>query len=481
MPYKDTIRLSFAHNLIVGNVPAPVELEKFSGILEKESKLDLESFGIFETASPNYSTYYPDVTAEDLNPKDGEFIEPIYRALSEVIVHKQWNPIDFSLNNVLKNSMSLLKGQSVYIDHETAVGNAVGAIKDVFWQGSYKVNGNGILVPAGINARLKVDGKSNPRIARGILMDPPSIHSTSVTVEFLWEKSHASLSTEEFFRALGTYDKEGQMIRRIATKVSRYHEISLVGHGADPYAQKVNKDGSITNPKYADISNNSEEKQKQKFFSFDFKSEIIQNSERTIPDESNTSEDQVGNTENDHNKNTPTMNFLEKLAQHLGLPATATEAEIEAKLKEQLTALQTKTAEVTTLTEAKAQLEKDKPDVTNLQAFQTNVLTAKRAEVTRLYKIAFKEPQESILTMINSAPWEALTALEKQYGEQAEAIAPLSCTKCGSTEVSRASSKQENTDEGGNQSDKKVFSVEETYERLNNRLNKSDSAKHMHS
>jgi hypothetical protein len=117
----------------------------------------------------------------------------------------------------------------------------MGAVKDVMWEESYKTPG-GIVIPSGINARMKLDGKSHPRVARAIMMDPPSIHSTSVTVQFLWEMSH-NLSQEEFFKKLGTFDKDGKQINRVASLVKRYHELSLVGHGADPYAQKITQSG----------------------------------------------------------------------------------------------------------------------------------------------------------------------------------------------------------------------------------------------
>ena len=49
------------------------------------------------------------------------------------------------------------------------------------------------------------------------------------------------------------FDKDGKLIRRVVNKVVRYHEISLVHHGADPYAQKI-KDGQINTPLSAEVS-----------------------------------------------------------------------------------------------------------------------------------------------------------------------------------------------------------------------------------
>lgn len=109
-------------------------------------------------------------------------------------------PTDFSKNGVLKASMKLMLGQTVNCDHETSIGNAIGSVSQVMWQEGY-TDGK-FKIPAGINGVLKIDGKSNPRIARGILMEPPSIHSNSVTVQFRWDKSHPELDNNEFWENL---------------------------------------------------------------------------------------------------------------------------------------------------------------------------------------------------------------------------------------------------------------------------------------
>lgn len=459
MQFIDTIKLAFGHNLVIGNTPQPVELEKFGSILEKDSKIDVESFGLFETATPNYATYYPDVNAEDLKPKESEFVEPTFRALSEVIVHRRFNPVDFSMNNVLKKSMKLLQAQSIYIDHEPALGNALGSVKSVDWQNSYKTEG-GIVVPAGINAILKIDGKSNPRIARGILMDPPSIHSTSVTVEFNWERSHPDIEEREFFNKLGSFDKDGKMIRRVATLIRRYHEISLVSHGADPFAQKVDKDGKIVNPVYADISNNSEAKKEQKFFYFDFKSEILKNNEDTIPDHLKEGETELTDPlKTSNNKNHKSMTFLQLAAQALGMAnhETATEAEVTAKLTTALSQATTLGTEVTGLKQSVTDLKTERDslkakealltETEALKTFENTITLAEREEVKRLYKIVSKGVEApAVIAMIDAAKYDSLKVLRDQYAAQADATAPLSCKKCGSTDVNRASAKADDLD-----------------------------------
>ena len=160
----------------------------------------------------------------------------MFRLLSETIVSKNWNPTDFGQNGVLKASMKMSLGQTVNCDHETNIGNAIGAVSQVMWQESYK--DGSFTIPAGIDGILKIDGKANPRIARGILMEPPSIHSNSVTVQFKWDKSHPQMEDNEFYQKLGTYDSKGVMVRRMVTEIVRYLETSLVSHGADSFAQK---------------------------------------------------------------------------------------------------------------------------------------------------------------------------------------------------------------------------------------------------
>lgn len=453
--WLDTIKLGFGHNLLMGFSSEKINLARIAEKMEREHRLNTESYGLFDSSQPNYTTYYPDVKAEDLNPVDADFIEPPFRALSEVIVHKSWNPVDFAVKNVLKNSLGLLTGATVNPDHEsTIVGNAIGAVSKTAWQESYKADG-GIMVPAGINAILKIDGKSNPRIARGIMMDPPSIHSTSVTVQFLWDKSHASLSEEEFFRKLGTYDKDGVMIRRMATKIKKYPEISLVHHGADPYAMKIMKDGKIVNPKYADTSYNSEQAIKlmkeEKFFFFDFKTDLIQNEEKnTIPIVSND------------NKTISDMDFLAQLAAAHKLPADkhTEEAVLAATTEAATTAIRlqasvdslttTNSANATEITRLKVletelvALKASNPTaekLTALESFKTKAITAKRDSVTALYnKVKNNKPDASITTMIsNSEDLAALEALEVEYTTQLEQMFPSKCSKCGSTSITKAS------------------------------------------
>lgn len=451
MAWLDTIKLGFGNNLILGNLPNKAKLSQLSKKVAEEvhKNSELRSFGLFDSNTSNYNTYFPEVTAKDLTPKDSEFIKPVFRALSEVVVHKEWNPVDFSRNFVLKKSMYLLKGQTVNVDHEIAVGNAIGAVSNVAWQDSYKTEKN-IIIPAGINSVLKIDGKSHPRLSRAIMMDPPAIHSTSVTVQFLWEKSHPSMTQEDFFKNLGTYDADGKLITRVASDIKKYHEISLVSHGADPFAQKINKDGVINNPRYA-ISENSasavKEKKRQKLFFFDFKTDVISNAKNiSIPKKINTINNNLHmkklilvlatalNIKLDENK--PDLKLIKNK-----LASLSKRGEDVSTLKSQLDEVNKKlklshkklTAEQSSKKELEAKVNK-------LSKYRTRVLTSLRKEAIKAFSILSKgSPAEKTLEMLKKADYATLNTLLADYKVQLEEKFPLTCKDCESHNISRSS------------------------------------------
>lgn len=431
MAFEDIIRMGTGHNLIVGNSTPEYIVKR--ALEMSQGKLAIGSFGIFDNG-PGPETFTPAANAEGVAPKEADYILPIYRALSEVIVHKGWNPVDFGQKGVLKNSLPKLKGQTLYNNHDASVGNHVGVVSEVAWEESFKDTSTGIQIPAGINATMKVDALSNPRLARGILSTPPAVHSTSVTVVFLWEKSHASLSEEEFWKKLGSFDADGTMYRRIATNINRYNELSFVAHGADPYAQKKDAKGNINNPRHAkDVYTLSEARKNEKYFYFDFQTDLISNGEEnTIPTELE-----------EENKTTSDMNkYLLLLAASMGVTVTAEMTEeqlhaaIEAKRNTLALAATPNPAAATELT----RLQGIETAHNALIALNTTSLTAARGKVLGIYnKLAAGKPVEGLVTLINTATAEQLPALELQYSTQLEAAFPHTCKKCGSHEITRAS------------------------------------------
>ena len=451
----ESMIIGSGHTIMAGFLPTGVEPQTFSENFYRwnhVSKESVEKLGLFGS-DIDYNTYYPNLTKEDLTPNADEFIEPVFRLLSATIVSKNWNPTDFSQPGVLKASMRMLLGQTVNCDHSTDIGNAIGSVSQVMWQEGYK-DGN-FMIPAGINGVLKIDGKANPRIARGILMDPPSIHSNSVTVQFKWDKSHPDMDDRDFWDKLGTYDEKGNMIRKVVTEVVRYLETSLVSHGADSFAQKIGEDGKIINPEFAKRTWTSfaeyQEHTKKAYYFTDFKEDInsYQENNDTPPNNINTN-----NPLNNNTMNKELKEFLEKLfGDNLLSLAEGQEVSTELALsavQSLVNSKKTLEASITNLTTEKNQLseqitQKD-AEIANLTAMATvgkNHIASLREEVVGNYKkLKGDKADETIVTMLNAETTglQTLISLNKDYKAQLEEKFPLTCSKCGSHDVTRSSS-----------------------------------------
>lgn len=451
----ESMIIGSGHTIMAGFLPTGVEPQTFSENFYRwnhVSKESVEKLGLFGS-DIDYNTYYPNLTKEDLTPNADEFIEPVFRLLSATIVSKNWNPTDFSQPGVLKASMRMLLGQTVNCDHSTDIGNAIGSVSQVMWQEGYK-DGN-FMIPAGINGVLKIDGKANPRIARGILMDPPSIHSNSVTVQFKWDKSHPGMDDRDFWDKLGTYDEKGNIIRKVVTEVVRYLETSLVSHGADSFAQKIGEDGKIINPEFAKRTWTSfaeyQEDTKKAYYFTDFKEDInsYQENNDTPPNNINTN-----NPLNNNTMNKELKEFLEKLfGDNLLSLAEGQEVSTELALsavQSLVNSKKTLEASITNLTTEKNQLseqitQKD-AEIANLTAMATvgkNHIASLREEVVGNYKkLKGDKVDETIVTMLNAETTglQTLISLNKDYKAQLEEKFPLTCSKCGSHDVTRSSS-----------------------------------------
>lgn len=460
-------------SLMVGDMPDEINL---SVIGVQKPKLDISKFGFFESATPNFHTYYPGVkNAADIKPKEGDFIKPIFRLLSEVIVRKSSNPVDFSMNSVLKNSMPKLLGQTVYANHEALVGNEIGSVAEVAWQDGYTTD-TGIKVPAGINGVFKIDAKSHPNIARGIMMEPPSIHSNSVTIEFGWEPSHSFTDIREFMGKVGTYGSDGQLIRRIANEIRNYHETSLVAHGADPFAQKV-VDGSITNPEYADsvysLSAQGKEKPKIYFFSNredlielsstpekhnhkpeeDMKDLVIQLAKLFGKPEAEITEKFIQDWFTANLKDAEALKHISKLGT---IPTLETDLAIaKASLKTAEDALVTEKAKDSTvkLTEAETKITSLTTEINTLKGAAETQLTVLKSEAKRIYGVLKGDKADADkLALIDKMDEAALKVELKAYNEELEEKFPAKCNSCGGSDVTRNTAAIE--DPAGKKTDK---------------------------
>lgn len=464
----DSMVIGQGHTIMAGYIPDAVGAQTFSENYYKwknPTPDTIAQFG-FWGGDINYNTYYPNLDKSELAPKDEEFIEPMFRLLSETIVSKNWNPTDFGQNGVLKASMRMLLGQTVNCDHETNIGNAIGAVSQVMWQDSYK--DGAFTIPAGINGILKIDGKANPRIARGILMEPPSIHSNSVTVQFKWDKSHPQMEDNEFYQKLGTYDSKGVMVRRMVTEIVRYMETSLVSHGADSFAQKIGGDGKIINPTFAkrtwaSYEEYRDDESKQYFFT-DYKSDISSFQEKDDTQGSlNDNDNQDNHNPNNENMNEELKAFLESLFKGDGMLTLEEGKEMNQEaviaciqnLVSSKTSLQTQvtnlTTEKTSLTEQVTNLNAEVANLKEMATVGKNHIASLRETAVGTYKkLMGDKVDETIISMLNAETTGITTiiSLQKDYQSRLEEKFPMVCTSCGSHDVSRASSIADNDEEG---------------------------------
>lgn len=455
----DTIKLGVGKALVIGNKPPVITLDKYAHIETLRKRELNESFGFWDSASPNFQTYYPEVKAEDLQPKAEDYVYPVVRALSEVTVRRSWNPISFAKPGVLKDSRELLKAQTVYPNHEALIGNELGVVTEVEWQESYTTP-NGIVVPAGILATLMIDAKANPKTARNIISKPPIIHSVSVTVSFAWEKSHPEMDDDVFWSKIGKTDSEGKLIQRVASEILSYSEISLVPHGADPYAMVVDESKKISNPDYAKkAASLSDDKGRPLYFFYTFGKS---NETLSLRDDNDTSE--INNNEEfDKPDSKPQNNSKMKdlVALLNGLVAagsiqlsdnqnTVTEENVNTVLVSALKKgndASVKLASITDeLTQTKNALKTAQDSLSALEAEKDFISVGKEAlkstqeESVRLYKATLGDKADSkVIEELEKASFKDATANVKKYQAELDNSFPQNCGDCGSSNITRMS------------------------------------------
>ena len=479
--FIDVITLTGAHSLVMSHKYDKVPKEDL--VVVQNQGMDIGKFGLFNITSPNLNTYYPDIKPEDIRPEDADFIYPVFRLLSKNVLNK-FGPIDFSDGNVLKDSMKALVGQTVYTEHEDLIGNHIGTVSDVFWQEEYKQDG--VTIPAGINGILKLDAKSNPKIARGILMEPPAIHSASVSVFYSWKKSH-DMETDEFYEKMGTFDSEGNLVRKIATKIILYTELSLVPHGADPFAQ-LQKNGKINNPDFAkkfhDLAVNG------KFSYQDYKR--IPQGDLEVEISSFNYHSNPKNLKNEKSM----KDLLVKLSKKVGfevkddqeVKADELLSFIEQKLSDNLKNEQDYAKEISTLKTQNQELDgklakaqenlKEYNEKKDFIQIGENSLTTLRQETLAMYtSLKGDEKDDNIVSLIENSNFQVAESLLKQYKSELEKLSPLACSKCGGTEITRASSQREDG-EGGE--GKQTVTFKPNHEVIENRRKARFSTSRIH-
>lgn len=403
--------------------------------------------------------------AVDVEPKLDDYAYVPFRHISKTIVGADsYKATDFSVGNVLKDSVKMMDGINAYTNHFAYVGNQIGKVLNPEWGNSF-TNAKGEKVPAGINAPFVIDKVLHPKLVRELnsLVGSP-VDSASVTVGFTWEASHEFERDYDFFYHLGEMI-EGSMVRRIATSVVGYDESSLVWSGADPYAKILSKPTAVerematASNKFSKCPELAQYDSGRRFYIFDSENEVkISQFEQAS----------LSFTKNSPiNKSNSMKKLVQLVALSLGIAADAVEKmgdeELEQKLailkKEEFTALKSTDekvkqlqTQVTELTQAKTTLEEDKVTLTSEKAaleadakVGKTVLTRTKESAKKLYNTFTNgKPDEKIVQELEAATdVESLEAKVKLFGGKAYQAFGAKCGSCGSTDVTMRSSGEE--------------------------------------
>ncbi len=408
-----------------------------------------------------------------LQPED--IVRVPFRMLSATIVAGgSWRATDFSNEKVLRASVPLLSGVPAYQDHAQYGNYFIGSVETTIWAPK---SGD---IPAGINGIYQVDGKNNPKLASGLLMEPPAIRANSVTVEFQWEPSHELDSDDDFFNKIGTAGPDGKMVCRVVTKILAYYESSILFMGADPFASMLDDKG---NPSHVDkgavysdmtqYTKNLYEKEKKYFISCSFSKEPI-----SLTADSNQQSDmkdlitlikKLLNLKDDEAITKEhfakvTMGLNDKGEIEVTLSEGESPEEAVTRLKGELvekektiTSLsdssqgdatlrelnKTYRSESETLQKANDKLELEAKQNEPMIALGKTVLENKKKEVVDLYTktVGADKADDAVIKLFNEAgSSEALDGLIKQYTKGVQARFHARCSACQSEEIEFRSS-----------------------------------------
>ena len=431
----ESVLLVFDKSLMFGSLPPSAKLidvnkEHASFRTSKQGGKSSESFWWTSGNEPKFTHFYPDVTAEDIKPNEEFYVYPVFRSLSEVVIPR-YEPLDFSKANVLKGSMDLLVGQPIYLNHEPIIGTELGVVFETEWQESYTLE-SGLVVPSGINARFKIDSRLQPNLAALLQMEPCPIQCVSVTVQFSWVQSHPKMEPDVFYTQCGKV-VDGQLVRKVVDEIIQYKEISFVGSGADPFAQKIDEQGYIIQPNKAKIRVSSFSYQEN-----DFKLYLSDSKKSGFSGLTRLSEleDETGAPKLNTKKN---MLLNQTTLSALKLGDNPSEADINTALSTFI-----------------AQAEQLKAENDSLKAAQTERLSKLQEDVSKNYVLSLGEKgkkSEAILGLIKKSNEAELEALNAEYQAAVEELMPLKCTNCQNTSFSRSSAKPGDSPDGNTNED----------------------------
>lgn len=254
------------------------------------------------------------------------------------------------------------------------------------------------------------------------------------------------------------------MVRRIVTKIISYKETSLVSHGADPFAQII-KNGKINNPQYAgatyysfsDMPPMDEKTLRSKIAYLDFKdirsNDIMYNTSK--PNYEGNQNPKIQNDMNELQKfldqlfsdgvlslaegSTPSMEVALSQVKDLVVAKNSLTQE-KAKADQKISELQ---GEVTSL---KEQISANQAMVNIGTSHLSEVRSSAIASYKKLY--GDDKADQNILALLeaDSTNIETLLSLKATYDAQLDEKFPMRCAKCGSHDVSRASSSTQGND-----------------------------------
>lgn len=444
---------------------------------EQKAKLWKESgMQSFSWDNEDYRQSVVNKDIEDAIPKEEDFLPFPFRHLSATIVGGgSWKATEFP-EKVLKPSASKLSYKPVYVNHNLETGNVVAGIGKTKWSAAFKAK-DGTEVPGGIDGPIWVDGKLHADICRKLSAFPvPHIQSVSVTVVFEWEPSHV-FENRDGSEDLWLFESrigqmvDGEMVRRVATKIIEYYETSFVWLGADPFAKIHDADGELVNIEESAIVGMEK-------FDKDPLSELYKKTGRFFIEENcisnenkldlvvqmnKISEENGTINKIETNLNNPKINkkmdeILKYLAQRLGKKP---EEITEDFLKTLSLSPQIDIDKLTTIQKAVGTIdeynilvsERDKL-VTDLQGERDAIVASKpmvdfakanldgaKEKVLKFYRLSLNEKEEdkAAIALIDRAyeenDFSTLETLAKQYGGTTISELEATCTGCGSTDI----------------------------------------------
>lgn len=416
--------------------------------------------------------------------KPDEYMPFYFRHISATIVGAYtWKATEFS-EKVLKAAKDKLRHKPVYVNHELEISNIVGVNGDINFVPKSIAEDN-TEIPAGLDGPIWIDARLHKDLCRKLTGYPvPHIQSVSVTVTYNWEPSHTFTSRDgqpddwEFEMRIGTL-VDGTMVRRVVTEIVDFYETSLVFLGSDPFAKILDINGKPINIEKESIVGAAN-------FDKDPLVDLYKNNNLMIIESNNelTEKNILHLNKEIISSFSKTGKYLEKkekvqemskeLLSVLAKAFNKEEGEITPeliasykmvkveeyeKLKDAETALQIEKANAIKLQktidsysiickdEELVELEKEVAlnEVVAYAKFGKKVLSAKKEECIRLYKLSIGEGKESqaVIDTINKSNEEVVDGFLKQYGSAVTETYSGECSKCGSKDISFRSSKSE--------------------------------------